>query len=258
MTITRRNIFLLISTFTLFIITALTSSFPFIIQERTDIPFSVILYSPDFFMPVILLLFAAVSLFILRFSFLKTNSSEIFFYSLFLISLVFDLSRSYIAVFTYFKIPEYYNIYASRVCYFGKFFGLSSLFMAAFFTSDADTKKTETGAAVIILISYMLSSSIPFSTYKLSTMIQQPGYFTYFAFSILSIECLTVLIYIFNYFQSGNREYLTLSLSMLLVFTGREITFFLTEPVIFISGLILLITGTLIFSNKVHQIYSWY
>ncbi len=240
------------------IVTALTLSVPFVIQKKTDIPFSVILYSPDFFMPVLLALFAVISLFIIRYSFLKTNSTEIFFYSLFLISLVFDLSRSYIAVFTYFRIPEYYNIYASRVCYFGKFFGLASLFVSAFFTSEAETKKAETTAAVILLLSYMLSSSIPFSTYKLATMIQQPGYFTYFAFSILSIEFLTVLIYLFNYLQSGNREHLTLSLSMILIFAGRETSFFFSEPVIFISALLLLTAGTFFFSNKVHQIYSWY
>ena len=258
MTITKRNIFLLISIFVLLFLTLITAAVPFIIQNRTEIPFSVILYSPDFFMPVLLLLFTVISLFFIRFSFLKTNSSEIFFFSLFLISLAFDLSRSYIAVFNYFRIPEYYNIYASRVCYFGKFFGLSSLFIAAFFSSNAETKKTETTAAVIILISYMLSSSIPFSTYKLSTMIQQPGYFSYFAFSILSIECLTALIYIFNYLQTGNREYIPLSISMMLIFAGRETTFFISEPFIFIAGLISLAAGTVIFSNKVHQIYSWY
>ena len=258
MTITKRNIFLLTSIFVLLFFTLITASVPFIIQQKTEIPFSVILYSPDFFMPVLLLLFTVICLFVIRFSFLKTNSSEIFFFSLFLISLAFDLSRSYIAVFNYFRIPEYYNIYASRVCYFGKFFGLSALFMAAFFTSNAETKKTETTAVVIILISYMLSSSIPFSTYKLSTMIQQPGYFSYFAFSILSIECLTILIYIFNYLQTGNREYIPLSISMVLIFAGRETTFFISEPFVFIAGLIFLSAGTIIFSNKVHQIYSWY
>lgn len=119
MTIARRNIFLLISTAGLLLITVFTLSVPFMVERKIGIPFSVILYSPDFFMPVILLLFSVVSLYVIRFTFLKTNSSEIFFYSLFLISLVFDLSRSYIAVFSYFRIPEYYNIYISRVCYFG-------------------------------------------------------------------------------------------------------------------------------------------
>ena len=258
MTITKRNIFLLGSILVLLFLTLITVATPFLIQKRTEIPFSVILYSPDFFMPVILMLFSIISLFLIRYSFLKTNSSEIFFFSLFLLSLLFDLSRSYIAVFSYFRIPEYYNIYASRVCYFGKFFGLASLFTAAFFTSEAETKKTETTTVVIILISYMLASSIPFSTYKLSTMIQQPGYFSYFAFSILSIECLTALIYTFNYMQSGNREYIPLSLSMILIFAGRETTFFVSEPVIFITGLLLLAAGTVVFTNKVHQIYSWY
>ena len=258
MTITKRNIFLLISILFLLLLTLITASVPFLIQKKTEIPFSVILYSPDFLMPVILMLFSVISLFLIRYSFLKTNSSEIFFYSLFLISLMFDLSRSYIALFNYFRIPEYYNIYASRVCYFGKFFGLASLFTAAFFTSEGETKKTETTTAVIILISYMLASSIPFSTYKLSTMIQQPGYFTYFAFSVLSIECLTLLIYIFNYLQSGNREYIPLALSMILIFAGRETTFFISDPAVFITGLIFLSIGTVIFSNKVHQIYSWY
>ena len=258
MTITKRNIFLLVSIFILLALTITTAAVPFLIQKKTEIPFSAILYSPDFFMPVILILFSIISLFLIRYSFLKTNSSEIFFYSLFLISLIFDLSRSYIAVFSYFRIPEYYNIYASRVCYFGKFFGLASLFTAAFFTSEEETKKTETTTAVIILISYMLASSIPFSTYKLSTMIQQPGYFTYFAFSILSIEFLTALIYIFSYLQSDNREYIPLSLSMILIFAGRETTFFVSDPFIFITGLLFLAIGTIIFSNKVHQIYSWY
>ncbi len=258
MTITKRNMFLLTAVITLFTITILTALVPFILQKKFEIPFSVILYSPDFSMPLILMLFSITGLVIIRYSFLKTNSSEIFFFSLFLISLVFDLSRSYVAVFSYFRIPEYYNIYASRVCYFGRFLGLASLFTAAFFTFDTETKKIETAAAVIVMISYMLSSSIPFSTYKLSTMIQQPGYFTYFAFSIFSIECLTVLTYIFSFIQSRSREYILLSISMVFVFTGRETTFFISDPARFLTGLILLAAGTAIYSNKVRQIYSWY
>lgn len=258
MTITRRNIFFIISIIVLLMIMIITFLIPFIVEKIADIPFSVILYSPDFFMPIVLLLFSVISLYYIRYSFLKTNSSEIFFFSLFLISLMFDLTKSYITAFSYFRIPEYYNIYISRVCYFGKFFGLSALFMAAFFTSDVETKKTETSATLIILISYMLSSSIPFSTYKLSTMIQQAGYFSYFAFAVLSIELLTVLIFVFNYFQTGNMEYLMLSLSTMLIFTGREITFFTSEPLIFAAGLICLTAGTVLFTNKVHQIYSWY
>ena len=92
MTITKRNIFLLISILFLLLLTLITASVPFLIQKKTEIPFSVILYSPDFLMPVILMLFSVISLFLIRYSFLKTNSSEIFFYSLFLISLMFDLS----------------------------------------------------------------------------------------------------------------------------------------------------------------------
>ncbi len=258
MTISKRNIFFVASNIILILVFIITASVPIVIGQKTDIPYSVIFYSADFLLPLILLLFSIIAIYLIRYSFLITNSSEIFFFVLFLISLVFDVSRSLIAAFSYLKFPEYYMLFISRICYFGRFLGLLSLFLSALFSADVETRKTETATAIIILISYILSSSIPFSTYKLATMIQQPGYFSYFAFSILSIEILTVLIFILNYLQSGNSEYIGLSASMFLIFAGREITFFTSEPVLFISGLIALAAGALFFSGKIHYIYSWY
>ena len=258
MTIRKRNIFLITSNFILFIILIMTASIPFIMDAKNDIPYSVIFYSPDFTMPLILLTFSIISIYLIKYYFLKTNSSEIFFFTLFLISTAFDTSRSIIAALSYLQSPEYYNLLISRICYFGKIFGLLSLFLSALFSSDVETKKIGTSTAIIILISYTLSSSIPFSTYKLSTMIQQPGFLNYFIFSVISIEILTIMIFVLNYLQSGKREYLILSISTFMILTGREITFFSTDPVVFLSGLSILTAGTILFTNKIHHIYAWY
>jgi heme/copper-type cytochrome/quinol oxidase subunit 1 len=85
-----------------------------------------------------------------------------------------------------------------------------------------------------------------------------PGFFNYFLFSLLFIEFLAVLIFAINYFQKRNNEYFFLALSTMFIIAGREITFYMVSIEYFLIGMILMIGGTILFSNKLHEFYKWY
>lgn len=217
-----------------------------------------IFFNLNYIYSVILILYSALSLSAARLFFFKTNSMEIFFFMLFLSTFIFEISRPVIILVNEFDMPFNYSMFLSRTAYFGKICGTSSLFLSALFSSDIETRKLDTPIIVIIVLSFLLSTSMPLSDYLLQNTYYKPGFFRNFIISFVFIDFLTILIFIINFFQKRNNEYFYLALGLALIVAGRELSFYFTTPSYFISGVVSMIAGTVIFIIKLHRIYKWY
>ncbi len=263
MTITQRNNTLLVVIGILLVILLFLAFAPYILYEAGEIESFTAAYkkfctSPNYIFGFTLLLYSAVSLFFVRLFFYKTNSTEVFFFMLYLISLLFESSRSLILLLKELNSSFVYIMFLSRAAYFGKICGVFSLFVSALSSSDIGISKLNTPIIIIAVLSFMFSSAVPLSDNILDSGYYMPGFFNYFIFTFLFIEFLTVLIFVINYFQKRNNEYFYLALSTMLIVIGREITFYLVSIEYFIAGMAFMIAGTILFSNKLHEIYKWY
>ncbi len=259
MTITQRNSMALIIIAILITILTLLTFLPFILHYSASMkPKLGHFLTPNFIFALLLILYSIVSLISVRMFFFKTNSHEIFFFMLFLATMIFESSRPLIALLRYFNYPDSYIMFLSRTAYFGKICGTNSLFVSALFSSDIETRKLDTPVIVILVLSFLLSSSMPLSDTVLQNSYYKPGFFNYFIFSLIFIDLLTFLIFLINFFQKKNSEYLFLSLSVLLISSGREFSFYFSSVGYFSVGIIFMIAGTILFANKLHGIYKWY
>lgn len=245
--------------FLLLLLLAALIAMPFAVFSNNWEEITAYFYSSNNYLySLILVFYGATSLFLVRMYFYKTNSLEIFFFMLFLSTMFFESARTFILVLEHFDAPRTFLMFFSRTAFFGKIFGTTSLFISALFSSDIEIKKLDTPIIAIIILSFLLSSSMPLSDNILQNSYFRPGFFINFILAFIFIDFLTLLVFIINYFQKKNLEYLYLAVSILFIVTGRELSFYFVSYQAFMAGLILLVSGTALFSIKLHGIYKWY
>jgi hypothetical protein len=176
---------------------------------------------------------------------------------LFLASIVFESARAIIIIIKQFNPPDSHIAFISRTAYFGKIFGTISLFASALSSSDIGIKKLDTPIIIITVISFLFSSSITLSDVVLANNYFMLCYSNYFIFSIIAINILAITIFVINFFQKKNSAYIFLAVSLLLISIGRELAFNETQIKYFIPGFMLIIFGTVLFTNRIHEIYKW-
>ena len=262
MTITHRNNTLLVVIGVLLVLLVFLALAPYILYKTGEIESISLAYkklcTPNYIFGFLLVLFSVISLFILRLFFYKTNSVEIFFFMIYLVSLIFESSRPLILVCQELNLPFVYMMFLSRAAYFSKICAVFALFISALSSSDIGINKFNTIVIIIVVFSFMFSSAIPLSDYTLDNGYYMPGFFTYYLFTLLFIEFLTVLIFVINYFQKRNNEYFYMALSAMFIAVGREISFYMISIEYFSIGMAFMIGGTILFSSKLHEIYRWY
>ena len=263
MTITQRNNTLLFIIGILLVILIFLALVPYILYKNGEIESTFLTYkkyftSANYIYGFSLILFSVVSLFILRQFFYKTNNTEIYFFMLFIISLTFEFSRPLILLVQELNLSFLYIMFLSRAAYFSKMLGVFALFVIAMASSDVGNNKFNTPLILIFILSFMFSSTIPLSDHALDNSYFMPGFFSYYFFTLLFIEFLVIIIFIINFFQKRNNEYLYLAISTLFIALGREITFYMVSIEYFCAGMIFMIAGTILFSNKLRDIYKWY
>ena len=262
MTITQRNNTLLVIIGIITVILIFLAFAPYIIYKTGNMESIYLSYqkmcTSNYIFGFLLILYAAINLFTLRSFFYKTNSTEIFFFMIYLVTMVFESSRSLIIILNELNSSFVYVMFLSKLAYFSKMCGVFAFFVSALASSDIRINKLNLPVIVILVISFMSSSAIPLSDKMLDNNYYMPGFFTYYLFTLFFIEFLTVLIFIINYFQKRNSEYFFLALSIIFIAVGREITFYIVSIPYFLAGMILMLGGTILFSYKMREIYKWY
>ncbi|MCL2792908.1 MAG: hypothetical protein FWD87_07435 [Spirochaetaceae bacterium] len=262
MTIAQRNntlLFIIGISVTILILLALAPYFLYKIGEieSIDLAYKKLWTSNNYIFGFSLVLYSVISLFILRFSFYKTNSAEVFFFMVYLVTLIFESSRSFILILEELNSSFVYTIFLSRVAYFSKMCGFFALFLSALASSDIRINKFNILTIIIVAISLMFSSAIPLSDNMLDNSYYMPGFFYHYFFTLLFIGFLAILIFVINYFQKRSSEYFYLALGMMFIIIGREITFYMASIPYFSGGMVFMIGGTILFSYKLREIYKW-
>jgi len=262
MTITHRNNTLLVIIGILVVIMIFLALAPYILYKTGEAESAYLVYkkfwtSHNYIFGFLLILYSAISLFTLRLFFYKTNNAEIFFFMIYLASMVFESSRSLISILQELNSSFVYIMFLSKAAYFSKMCGVFALFASALASSDMRINKFNIPVIIIIVTSFMFASAIPLSDNILDNSYYMPGFFSYYLFTLLFIEFLLVLIFVINFFKKRKSEYFFLMLSVIFIVLGREITFYMVSIPYFSAGMAFMIAGTALFSSKLREIYKW-
>ncbi|WP_156888266.1 hypothetical protein [Spirochaeta cellobiosiphila] len=207
---------------------------------------------------IILSLIAFIALVLFRMYFRKTSSPEVFFFSLFLLTLSFNVLR----ILNLYIYSENYIInfieLNTRIILMSRISGCLFLLSASLYA--ADFKYQDYGILILlnIVLSFLISANIPINDMKISSnLLNTPGDLPYFVIFLLIIELLGILNLIVAFLIKNNQDYLYLAVNLLFVYLGIELVFQPLPILINVLGYVLLIIGTIRFGIRFHRIYLW-
>ena len=210
------------------------------------------------FLPVtVLILFGTVSCIMIFISFRNTASSEIFFYYIFIFSLIFDLFRFTDLLFADLHIFSVYTMAPTRIVYYGRFLGALALFSAGLFTTGLEYQRMGITTLLIFILPAALTAVLPVdvtSTVPGGTL--QIGRFHEIVIAMEILNLAAVLNFLIAGIKNESREYGFIAAGLLTVIAGRELLFFLGGW-IDIAGFVMMLAGSLVFSLRIHRLYLW-
>lgn len=201
---------------------------------------------------------ASVGGYLLRRYFLKTSAPEVFFFTIFALSLCFEGVRSIELYFLYLNVPTLYGVILTRVVYFGYFLGAFCLLGSSLYAAGVQYPKYANPLGIAALISFALAYVVPIdSLAPFPNLLFRIGNQATTQTISLVLGLLTLLSYALAAANGGAAERLPIVFAVLLVLVGRDMLFYLSGPAGVITGGVLLTVGTIVYGIRNYRLYLW-
>ncbi|MCL2381284.1 MAG: hypothetical protein FWC64_06785 [Treponema sp.] len=211
-----------------------------------------------FFTMLAAVTYSFISIILIKHFFEKTQSPEILFFGLFVISLSFEFVRLMIPLRTVFAFPAMYIISGSRVLIFARYFGLFSLFAASVYAAGLDAQKQQNTFFILVLAALIIAMHIPIDGIVWdSALVPWSGYGSMFAVVEAGILAVTVITFFISAYTRGSRAYVHIGLGALLAFAGRTMLINSDTWVTPLPGFLALVAGTWIIASRLRREYLW-
>ncbi|MCL2233869.1 MAG: hypothetical protein FWB99_12435, partial [Treponema sp.] len=207
-----------------------------------------------FFTMLAAVLYSFISILLITHFFEKTQSPEILFFGVFVISLSFEFFRLMVPLRTVFIFPSMHLITASRILLFARYFGLFSLFAASVYAAGLDVQKQRSTFFVLVLAALVIALRLPINSIVWdSTLMPWSAYQSMFAMVEAGILVVTVLTFFISAYTRGSRAYVFIGLGTFLVFTGRGLLINSDTWITPVPGLLALAAGTWLIASRLRQ-----
>jgi len=202
--------------------------------------------------------YSFISIILIYHFFEKTQSPEILFIGFFVISLTFEFARLIIPLKAVFPLPPFFLIAAARVLFFGRYFGLFSLFASGVYAAGLDAQKQQSFLLMLILAAMIIAINVPMDTFVWdSTFMVWSGYKFMFSVVDATVLALTIASFLISAFTRGSKSYVFIGIGVLLAFAGRSILINSDTLITVVPGLIILSAGTWCICARLHLVYLW-
>ena len=218
---------------------------------------------PSAYVPLFTMIGAAayslISIILIYYFFEKTQSPEILFVALFVISLAFEVTRIIIPLKNVFPISGMYLVAVYRILFFGRYFGLFSLFAASVYSAGLDAQRQQNIFLVLFLVALIIALNIPIDSLLWdSTFMLLSGYKIMFYMVETGILVILVLTFFISAHTRGSRIYVWIGLGAFLALAGRNLLISSDTWITLAPGLAILIAGTLLVCSGLHKVYLWF
>ena len=210
---------------------------------------------------MVVLLFSLVSfVFIVyvHFAFRKIQSTEMFFFEVFLFSISFESLRLLIPLYSFssFILVELSAI--SRLLYFFRFLGIFSLLAMSLFSIKVVTRQIFPITFLIFFLSLILSMSSPMDgTYINPLFMAGKLYLRRHIILFFSCSLFLILSMIISYFYNGIRERLYMIVSMICLLIGYFVLLYAQSYFTLLLSGLLFVAGVFNTVKNIHSIYLW-
>jgi hypothetical protein len=203
-------------------------------------------------------LYALIVSTLIYFFFEKTQSPEITFFALFVLSFVFEILRLMVPLRALYDFPMVLLVMGARILLFGRFFGVLSLFASSVYAAGLDFQKHGNIIFSSLIITLVVALGVPVDGMSWDTSLTMiSGYSSVFRLAEIGILSMAVLSFLVGAYTRGTREYLYIALGALLVSLGRTFLLSADSWATPLPGLVMLILGTWFITRRLHQVYLW-
>jgi hypothetical protein len=202
--------------------------------------------------------YAFVTLIFIYYFFEKTQSSEILFFSIFVLSFAFETIRIMVPLRMVNGFPGVFLVISTRALLFFRYLGVFSLFAASVYAAGLGEQKQENIIFIIILVTLTLALMIPVDGLSWdSSLMPIFGYSSMFRMVNIGILIITVISFFIASYSRGTKEYSFIGAGSCLVFWGRSILFSAETWITPFPGLLMLVLGTWLICSRLHRVYLW-
>lgn len=273
MTITARSrlrlLFLFFSTL-IFSFAVFSFVFSQVISSYSQIPdyLSALMRESSFFfsynplsVATVVVLFSLVSfssIVYIHFAFRKIQSTEMFFFEVFLFSLSFESLRLLVPLYSFSSIVLVELSSISRLLYLFRFLSLFSLLTMGLFSIKVITRKTFSITFLIFFLSLILSMSLPMDgSYINKLFMAGRMYLKRHLVLFFSCSIFLVLSMVISYFYNSIRERLYMIVSVICLLIGYFVLLYSQNYFSLIVGGVFFVYGVFNTIKNIHSIYLW-
>jgi len=203
-------------------------------------------------------LYSVLCLGYILFSFRKTVSSEIFFFSFWALAPAFENLRPLAFSLAAGGAPISLVFFLTRVILAGRTMGLLSFFCASLYASGFHNEKLGSAAGLAAIISLALAASLPLNTAVFETsMILRPGFYPSIKLLVALAGIAIVADFVYASFQAGEAPYRVVALGSAAVLAGQALVLSQWRPLLLVPGFILLYLGSWFIVSRLHAYYLW-
>jgi hypothetical protein len=203
-------------------------------------------------------LYSFFSLMLIHYFFEKTQSPEILYVVFFAASFSLEALRLILPLSRVYELPSLYQLMASRIILFCRYFGIFSLFTAGVFAGGFKTQKQRNIIMIITVTTLIITLGVPIDTQAWNSSMNMINGYT----SMLRlIEAVTFLITTISFFiaawSRSSHEFVFIGVGSVLAFLGRNILLNTDTWAGLPTGLLLLAAGTWLICTRLHKVYLW-
>jgi hypothetical protein len=203
-------------------------------------------------------LYAALVLGFILYSFRKTVSAEIYFFSFWVLSVGLEVLRLAVFDLAAGGGSAYWEIVATKALLFARYAGYLSLFVSGLYAAGFRNEKLGAVAAIVLAISFGLASAMPINTGSFAPTLElRAGYVELNSILVLAVALVTVADYLYAAHSTGERAYRLAALGAAIFLVGHRLLTTQWNPFLMIAGFLLLVAGSWLYVSRLHAYYLW-
>ena len=203
------------------------------------------------FAVAVIALYAPALCLITRYTFEKTQSAEMIYFGIFLLSCLVEVFRLFIPIFNLWHGYSLFLIYIGKFIFTGRLVVVLSFLFAVLFSSEEHIQDADRNLFVIYSIALTFAAIVPVESGSGRTSIMvSTGYDKIFIAVKLFIVALTAITLLVS-------KKTKTAVGFFILYGGYSLLIKAESPFFFFTGITLLLTGTKVYLKSLHDYYLW-
>ncbi len=215
-------------------------------------------YRASFIAIGIFIIYVPITAYILWNGFEKTQSSEVVYFTLFLLSCFAEGSRLTLPLFGLWKSYSLFFVFIGRLVFAGRFLAPCSFLLAALFSETEQRQDVDRNCVLCILLAVFVAILVPLDTSVVtSSCTIWWGYRSLFVIMRIMFYILTFVSIMLNAYKKDSVELKGNATGFIILILGYSLLQASDNFITMIVSMILFIAGTAVYLRTLHSRYLW-